>query len=216
VAILGAGGLAREVLWLLDELEASGQDYTALGFVDEDPARHGSSLCERPVLGGMDWVAKHAGSPDIAFVSAIGSPVARRKVVEQAATHGARFVSLCDPRVRMSRFVELGEGSVVTAGCILTTQVRVGSHVFLNLDCTVGHDAVIGDWANVNPGVHVSGNVTLGEGCNIGTGAAIIQGKMVGPWTIVGAGAVVRSDLPAGVTAVGVPAKVIKEQGLPA
>ena len=43
-----------------------------------------------------------------------------------------------------------------------------------------------------------------------GTGAAIIQGITIGEWTIIGAGAVVVDDIPANVTAVGIPAKVIK------
>jgi acetyltransferase-like isoleucine patch superfamily enzyme len=41
-------------------------------------------------------------------------------------------------------------------------------------------------------------------------GAKIIQGISIGPWTVVGAGAAVVRDLPANVTAVGVPARVIK------
>jgi len=78
--------------------------------------------------------------------------------------------------------------------------------------CTVGHDAIIEDFVTLYPGVHVSGNVYLEEGAEIGTGTAIIQGVRVGAWTTVGAGAVVVKDLPPGVVAVGVPAKVIREK----
>mgnify|MGYP005771682993 FL=1 len=47
-----------------------------------------------------------------------------------------------------------------------------------------------------------------------GTGSTIIQGKTVGMGAIIGAGAVVIEDIPAGATAVGVPAKGIKVGGV--
>ena len=80
----------------------------------------------------------------------------------------------------------------------------------LNLDSTVGHDAVIEDYVTVSPGVHVSGNVTLKEGSFIGTGANLIEGKTVGAWSVVGAGSAVISDIAPNVTAVGIPAKAVK------
>jgi len=53
----------------------------------------------------------------------------------------------------------------------------------------------------------VSGNVTLEHDVTVGTSAAIVQGRTIGVGAVVGAGAVVVDDLPAGVTAVGVPAR---------
>jgi acetyltransferase-like isoleucine patch superfamily enzyme len=52
----------------------------------------------------------------------------------------------------------------------------------------------------------LSGQVRVALGAHIGTGASVIQGIRIGAWSIVGAGAVVIRDVPAGVTAVGVPA----------
>ena len=63
---------------------------------------------------------------------------------------------------------------------------------------------------DINPGVHLAGDVTLGEGCYVGMGTNIMQRRSIGSWTVIGAGAAVVQDLPANVTAVGVPARVIK------
>jgi acetyltransferase-like isoleucine patch superfamily enzyme len=60
---------------------------------------------------------------------------------------------------------------------------------------------------NVHPGAVLSGDVHLGDGVTIGTGACVIQGVHIGAGTFVGAGAAVVNDLPAGVVAVGVPAR---------
>ena len=88
--------------------------------------------------------------------------------------------------------------------------VTIGSHVIINLDCTVGHDAVINDFVTLYPSVNVSGSTVLGECVEIGTGCQIIQGIAIGEGTIVGAGAVVVKELPRECTAVGSPAKPIK------
>jgi acetyltransferase-like isoleucine patch superfamily enzyme len=79
--------------------------------------------------------------------------------------------------------------------------------VHLNLNVTVGHDAVVHDFVTVYPGVNVSGSTELGERVSMGTNSCILQGLEIGAGSFVGAGAVVNRDLPAGVTAMGVPAR---------
>ena len=126
------------------------------------------------------------------------------------ALHGGRFAKAFHPTAVASRYVEYGEGSIVTAAVILTNRIRVGRHVILNLDATVGHDCVLEDFVTIAPGVHISGNVHIGEGTDVGTGTVVIPGVRIGRWSVVGAGAVVTKDLPDNCTAVGVPAKVVK------
>lgn len=82
--------------------------------------------------------------------------------------------------------------------------------MIINLDCTLGHNDVIGDFVTIYPSVNGSGNVSVGECCELGTGMQIIQGKSIGDYSIVGAGAVVVKNIPSKCTAVGSPAKPIK------
>jgi hypothetical protein len=89
----------------------------------------------------------------------------------------------------------------------LTTNINLGRHVHLNVGVCVGHDAVLADFATVNPGATISGNVKLETQCTIGTGASVLQGVTIGRGSIIGAGAAVVRDIPPGVTAVGVPAR---------
>ena len=97
---------------------------------------------------------------------------------------------------------------------MVTTNVLIKDFVILNLQCTVGHDTVIEDYASFMPSVNISGEVTIGEGVYVGTGTKIINQLEIGDNTIVGAGAVVAKSLPAHCTAVGVPAKPIKFHNL--
>jgi UDP-3-O-[3-hydroxymyristoyl] glucosamine N-acyltransferase len=113
--------------------------------------------------------------------------------------------------VEMSKWIEMGEGVVICAGCVLTTNIRLGKYVQLNLDCTIGHDVAMGDYTTLAPGVHVSGWVHFGKRVYVGTGAVIINGTEERPLTIgddavVGAGACVTSSIPKAQTWGGVPA----------
>jgi acetyltransferase-like isoleucine patch superfamily enzyme len=110
----------------------------------------------------------------------------------------------------MSGRINIGEGCIICAGTILTVDFKLGNHVIVNLDCTIGHDAVLKDFVTLYPSVNISGYTVLEECVEMGTGSQIIQGLKVGDGTIVGAGSVVVKELPSECTAVGSPAKPIK------
>lgn len=75
----------------------------------------------------------------------------------------------------------------------------------------MGHHVQIADCTNIGPGANIGGGCQIGEGVYIGIGATLVDHLNIGPVTVVGAGAVVTRDLPSRVLAVGVPAKIIKE-----
>jgi sugar O-acyltransferase (sialic acid O-acetyltransferase NeuD family) len=208
LVILGAGGFAREVWWLSEDVNQDIPTWNVLGFIDEAPEAEGKLLCDLPVLGGFGWFERHAEKPFV--ICGVGSNRTRRRFVEKARSLGLRHATLVHPATRMSRFVEVGEGSVICAGTVLTTQIRIGSYVNLNLGCTIGHDAVIEDFCNLSPGVHISGSVHLEEGVDVGSGAVVLPGKRVGRDSTLGAGAVVAADVPPRSVAVGVPARVVR------
>jgi len=212
IAILGAGGHAREIADIVRARIDAGDDLELLGFLDDDPRTHGRMLHEGPVLGPL---AALAGRTDLEVVCGIGSPIGRARVVAAARALGLRFRTLVHPSAVLTRHVELGEGVVITAGCVLTNNIRIGDHTHVNRMTTVGHDCIVGALVHLAPGVVLSGNVTVGDGCDLGTRACTIQGVTIGPRTVVGAGAVVIRDLPADCTAVGVPARVIEQRSRP-
>jgi len=210
LVILGAGAFARETLDVVDAVNAVSATWNVIGFiVDSQYGRPGDIVNEKPILGDFGWLEQH---PDVFVVCGVGAPEVRYQMVQRVHALGNSFATLVHPNVVMSRWVTLGKGVVVTAGCILTNQIQIGDHVHLNHNCTVGHDTVLESFVTLAPGVHVSGNVHIEEGAYLGTGTSIIEKRRVGAWSIVGAGSVVIKDIPPNTTAVGVPASIIKER----
>ena len=210
IAIFGAGGSGRETLQVVRDINSIRQEWTFVGFVADSDYRVDRALRGFSVIGGIEWLR---ANPAVEVVVAVGSPANRARIVNRIKA-GARnsFATLIHPGAWIGNNVTIGEGTVICAGAILTTDIQVGAHVQVNLGVTVSHDAKINDYATLSPGVRLTGRVTIGSGAEIGTGAVAIPGCVIGEWSIVGAGAVVTRPVPSNTTAVGVPARVVKER----
>jgi len=212
IAIYGAGGFAREVAWLVESCNEGANVFQVVCFIDDNVAMHGSTLNGIPVMG---LAAARDRFPQASVVGGVGAPAVRQRLMEKAAAMGFGFETIIHPRVERSRWLEIGPGTVICAGNILTTNIVLGQHVQINLDCTVGHDVIMGDYTTLAPGEHVSGCVKFGQRVYVGTGAVIINGTqeqpvMIGDDAVIGAGACVTKSVPDGLTVVGVPAKPLR------
>jgi sugar O-acyltransferase (sialic acid O-acetyltransferase NeuD family) len=207
IVVFGTGGFGREVAELIEDINAEAPQWNMIGWLDGNTDRWNSEIHGLPVLGDAAWLAAH---PEVQVIVAVGGPAAKRRIVDSLGV--ARFAILVHPSVRVRSRVQIAEGSIICEGTQLTTNIGLRRHTIVNIGCTIGHDCLLEDFSTVAPGVNISGNVRIGQGTDVGTGSKIIQGVTIGAWSIVGAGAVVSRDLPGNVTAVGVPAKVIKER----
>lgn len=210
IVILGSSGFAKEVLWLLEENNKYEKEWNILGFIDQSYGDDAKRILGYPIIGDDTWLLQY--SKEINVVCGIGSSKLREKVVQKfIGRNNIKFPSIISKNAIVSEHVKMGKGCIVCAGTIFTVDIVVGDFVTVNLNCTVGHEAVLGNYITLYPDVNVSGNVTIQAKSEVGTGSQIIQGLKIGKNTIVGAGTVVIKDLPGNCTAVGNPAKVIKK-----
>ncbi len=212
VFVLGTGGLAREMAQLVQHAQASAETrWRFAGFVAEDTAEIGRDLGLGRIVGDDAWLLDQ--NDNLELVVGIGRPGARASIVQRlrAAPQQFRFPNVIHPSVVIDLdVVALGVGNCITAGCIFTTDIRVGDFNLFNLNVTVGHDAQIGSCNVINPGANVSGGVSLGDRILVGTGSQILENRNVGSGATIGAGAVVTNDVPGDTTVVGVPARRIE------
>lgn len=208
--IVGAGGFGREVLDIVDAINAAvpAPVWTLVGVADDGPtAANLGLLAER----GVRYLGSSAQAIDEGLAThyavGIGSPDARRKVVQYYDTAGLEAATLVHPAVTMGFGVSLGPGAIVAAGARLTTNIRLGRHVHLNLNVTVGHDSTIGDFVSVNPLASISGDCTVEDGVLIGVAGVILNALTVGAGATVGGSACVVKNVAPGATVKGVPAR---------
>lgn len=203
IVIVGNGGFAHEVKFIIERINEVRQEWSFLGYIDQ--------VKGKDVVGNDEFIRDRKST--LYVVIAIGNPRIRKQVLEKYRRNSYLvFPNIIDPSVILSDKIRIGEGNIICANTVITVEVEIGNFNIINLGCTVGHNAIIKDFCTINPVSSISGDVLLKGYSDIGTGVKIIQGLTVNENVIVGAGAVVVRDIPAGCTAVGVPARIIKEK----
>jgi len=203
--IIGAGGFGREVAWLATEAISS---FNVLGFLDDREDISGTELGGYSLLGPVDCWPTHK---NVQFVIAIGNPRVRIKVARRMAAEGdPRFATLIHKSCIAGPECKFAAGSIICAGCVLTTNINIGRHSIVNIGSTVGHDVNIGDFVTIAPNVSISGCVNLENGSEIGTAAAVRQGITIGAGGMLGMGSTLTKMISDNRFYFGVPAKPVK------
>jgi sugar O-acyltransferase (sialic acid O-acetyltransferase NeuD family) len=210
--IYGTGGSGREIAAWAGRAVWAGVQFDLLGFIDDGPVS--GTVNGRPVWSLAAAAAAHPGA---GVVAAVGDSRLRRRLIEAATGAGLQSSApLVHPQTVLDPdWVDLAEGVIVCPGSVLTSNITVGAHTQINVNCTVTHDTVIGAYATLSPGTQLSGTNALGDHVFMGTGSVTVNGVpgrplCIGTGAVVGAGAVVTRDVPADVTVVGVPARRVE------
>ena len=196
--LLGAGGFAREVAYLLNgEFD---------GYLSDYEEEWGMEKPFKKVIGAIESISER-----VYFLPAVGSPSLREKFVQRATKKSfLPWKPVIHKQSVIGPDAVIGMGTIICSLCSITTNIRIGEFVNVNINSTIGHDAIIEDYVNLSPHCTISGNVRIKRGADLGSSATVLPGITIGENSVIGAGAVVTKNVPDNVVVVGIPAKVIR------
>ena len=190
LALFGYGGHAREVACQIDQ--------KITFFVDDEY----SNEIAKPI--------SEFDPKEYLMMVAVADSKDRADVVSKLPKE-TKYFTYIHPSVHiMDDNIEVGEGSFIGAGSILTTNIKLGKHTLLNRGNHIGHDCFIGDYFSAMPNAVVGGNVWIDNKVYLGSCSNIREKiKIVANVTIGMNAAVVKNITESGVY-VGIPSKKIK------
>ena len=197
------------VLKILNSINRKTKTWKLIGFIDDTPEKSGGTFYGIPILGSH----VHIDSLDIEktffFNNVFGSMPARRKVAQVLEEYGCRYITLVHPDTDLT-FVDVGTDVAIEQHAAIDADVRIGDHCCIKRNASVGHETKLENFVFIGPGATVCGRVEISEGAYVGAGSCISPELKIGRDSVIGAGSVVIRDVPAGVTVIGNPAKILE------
>ncbi|WP_159800593.1 NeuD/PglB/VioB family sugar acetyltransferase [Flavobacterium sp. MK4S-17] len=199
--IIGAGNVGGYISYNIEDFG----DYDVLGFLDDNPEKHGKIFYGREVLGAVSSIDNYL-SDDLSVVIGIANPQAKKKTAELLSSKGLDFPNFISKNVWLSRQVSIGKGIILYPGVSVNYETEIQDFVIMNMNCAIGHNCTISRFSSLAPGVNLAGFTKLGEGVDMGIGASTRQGVVVGNNSLVGGQAMLVKNIEENVKVKGVPA----------
>ena len=210
LVLIGAGGFGREVALMVEGINRKEKQYELLGFLDDGKQfNHESIINGYPWLGDSNWIIDH--KDEIVCNCTIGDAATKAKIMNRLMAQGVQFETIIATSAGVASSSEIGQGCVLYWNVGVSVNCKLGTGVLLNDAVKLGHDVVVGDYTSIMPGTAISGGCQIGEQVDIGGHAFVVPGKKVGDRARIAAGSIVFSNVRAGTTVLGNPAKRMRE-----
>jgi sugar O-acyltransferase (sialic acid O-acetyltransferase NeuD family) len=188
--LVGGGGHCKSVL---EAVESAG--YSILGVLDM-PEEVGKEILSTKVIGTDDDIPAYVDNAEFVItVGFIKNPAIRIKLYNKIKEAGGKLATVIASTAYVSKYAEIGEGTVVLHQAIVNAGAKVGKNVILNTATNIEHDAVIGDHCHISTGTMVNGEAQIGEATFVGSQSVVNQCVMVCSEVVVASGSVVHKDI---------------------
>ena len=207
--IISAGGDGKNAAEMIEEI---GPEWSLLGFLDDDLRKQDIEINGVPVLGKIADIARYNNCYFVILLGSAKDYLIKKRFVAKLGISLEKFATIIHPSARVSKYANIGRGSVILPGVTIMANAEVGNFVFVASNTNIGHDTKIGDYVTIAPLAAIAGRVTIEEGCYIGLNSSIRERVTIGEWSLVGMASAVTSNVPAYHVVVGNPARILRRR----
>lgn len=189
--LIGGGGHCKSVI---EVAESAG--YEIKGILDMPDEVGKEVLSGHKVIGTDDEIPQYVEECDfIITVGFIKNPALRIKLYNKVKAAGGRLATIIASTAHVSKYVELGEGTVIMHQAFVNAGAKIGDNCIINTFVNIEHDAEVGNQCHISTGTMVNGECKIGENCFIGSQSVCANCIEIASDIIVGAGSVVRKSI---------------------
>lgn len=189
--LIGGGGHCKSVI---EVAESAG--YEIKGILDMPDEVGKEVLPGHKVIGTDDEIPQYV--EECEFVITVGfikNPALRIKLYNKVKAAGGRLATIIASTAHVSKYAELGEGTVIMHQAFVNAGAKIGDNCIINTFVNIEHDAVVGNQCHISTGTMVNGECKIGENCFIGSQSVCANCIEIASDIIVGAGSVVRKSI---------------------
>ena len=189
--LIGGGGHCKSVI---EVAESAG--YEIKGILDMPDEVGKEVLPGHKVIGTDDEIPQYVEECDfIITVGFIKNPALRIKLYNKVKAAGGRLATIIASTAHVSKYAELGEGTVIMHHAFVNAGAKIGDNCIINTFVNIEHDAEVGNQCHISTGTMVNGECKIGESCFIGSQSVCANCIEIASDIIIGAGSVVRKSI---------------------
>lgn len=189
--LIGGGGHCKSVI---EVAESAG--YEIKGILDMPDEVGKEVLPGHKVIGTDDEIPQYVEECDLIItVGFIKNPALRIKLYNKVKAAGGRLATIIASTAHVSKYAELGEGTVIMHHAFVNAGAKIGDNCIINTFVNIEHDAEVGNQCHISTGTMVNGECKIGENCFIGSQSVCANCIEIDSDIIVGAGSVVRKSI---------------------
>lgn len=189
--LIGGGGHCKSVI---EVAESAG--YEIKGILDMPDEVGKDVLPGHKVIGTDDEIPQYVEECDfIITVGFIKNPALRIKLYNKVKAAGGRLATIIASTAHVSKYAELGEGTVIMHHAFVNAGAKIGDNCIINTFVNIEHDAEVGNQCHISTGTMVNGECKIGESCFIGSQSVCANCIEIASDIIIAAGSVVRKSI---------------------
>lgn len=202
--IIGAGNVGGYISYNSSDFG----NYEVLGFLDDDPLKHGLTMYGHTVLGPISMIDQYIQKNPLSVVIGIADPKVRKGIARLLWGRNIRFPNLIAKNTWISKAVKLGQGLIIYPGVNINYECRLEDFIIINMNCAVEHNTAISSFSTLAHGVNLGGFTSIGECVRIYSGACTRHGTTIGEYALVEGQSMVDKNVPAMTKVNGIPAAI--------